>query len=233
MNIPFRKLALLAALGTGVAGPVRAEPPMHVDDAGTLDKGGMKVEGAWGRDDKERGGELVFGFAPIENLEIGIAASRATDHDPDPNTHLDGTGFSVKWVPYQNDIGWSLGLSYAYGRTDMDDHSVPVSYTEKEYALNGLATYRFENGHVLHLNLGASRVKAQGDSETNGTWGIGYEFPLMDDLKLTVETFGEEHSGPDKAIGLRYEILDGFKISGAVGHGNDRSFGQVGFAWEF
>jgi hypothetical protein len=77
------------------------------------------------------------------------------------------------------------------------------------------------------------RVKVQGESETVGTWGIGYEFPLMEKLQLTAEAFGEERSRPDKALGLRYEVFDGFKISGAVGRGNDRSFGQVGFAWEF
>lgn len=47
------------------------------------------------------------------------------------------------------------------------------------------------------------------------------------------ETYGSEHLRPDTALGVRYEIFDGFKISGAVGHGNDRSFGKVGFAWEF
>ena len=38
---------------------------------------------------------------------------------------------------------------------------------------------------------------------------------------------------PDKAIGLRYEVFDGFKLSAAVGRGNDRSFGNLGVAWEF
>jgi hypothetical protein len=83
------------------------------------------------------------------------------------------------------------------------------------------------------MNLGSNRVKADGVKERVGTWGIGYEFPLMQNLQLTVETFGEENSGPDKAIGLRYEVFDGFKVSGAVGRGNDRSFGQIGVAWEF
>jgi len=86
---------------------------------------------------------------------------------------------------------------------------------------------------VVHLNLGTTRVKAQGDSDSVGTWGAGYEHPLAENLKLTAEIFGEEHAGPDKAVGLRYEIVEGLKVSGAVGRGNDRSFGQVGFSWEF
>lgn len=83
------------------------------------------------------------------------------------------------------------------------------------------------------MNLGSTRTKAHGTSGSVGTWGIGYEFPLMENLQLTVEAFGEEHAGPDKAIGLRYEILDGLKLYGSVGRGNDRSFGNLGVAWEF
>lgn len=83
------------------------------------------------------------------------------------------------------------------------------------------------------MNLGSARIKAQGSSDRGGTWGIGYEFPLLDNLQLTVETYGEERTRPDKAVGLRYEVLDGLKLYGSVGRGNDRSFGNLGVAWEF
>lgn len=218
---------------TLLAFPAWAEGPMNTDDAGTLDKGGMKVEGVLSRDDQERGGEMVFGFGPIENVEIGISVARATDRSADPSTKLQGTGFGIKWVPIQNDTGWSLGMSFGYGSTRVDERATPDKFTEKEYALAGLASYRLGNGQVLHMNLGAARVKAQGSSETLGNWSIGYEFPLIESLQLTVEAFGEEHSRPDHAIGLRYEIADGLKLYGAVGRGNDRSFGNLGVAWEF
>lgn len=233
MKASFKQLSLLAALGACVATPVLAEPPMNVDDAGTLAKGGMKVEGAWSRDDRARGAELVFGFAPVENLEVGIAVARATDRADDTSTRLRGTGIGFKWVPVQNETGWSLGASFGYGRTRVDERVTPVKFTEKEYAFSGLATYRFASAQVIHLNLGAARVKAQGESETLGSWGAGFEQPLAENLKLTAEAFGTERARPDKAIGLRYEVFEGFKISGAVGRGNDRSFGQVGFSWEF
>lgn len=229
------KTAILAFASATLltAAPVFAEGPMATDDAGTLDKGGMKIEGVLSRDDKERGSELTLGFGPIENVEIGLAFSRATDRGDDPSTKLRGTGFGIKWVPIQNDTGWSLGASFGYGRTRVDERATPDKFTEKEYSLAGLATYRLENGQVLHMNLGGTRVKSQGDSDSVGTWGIGYEVPLMENLQLTLETYGEEHAGPDKAIGLRYEIVEGLKAYGAVGRGNDRSFGNIGFAWEF
>lgn len=229
----FKTLALLAALGLCTATPVLAEGPMATDDAGTLDVGGMKVEAVLGRDDKTRSAELGFGYGLIENVEIGLAFARETDRTDDPSAKLRGTGIGIKWIPIQNDTGWSLGMSFGVGKTRVDDRFNAEKFTEKEYAIAGLATYRFENGQVLHLNLGSARVKAQGESETLGNWGIGYEFPLMEKLQLTVEAYGEEHSGPDKAIGLRYEILDGLKVYASVGRGNDRSFSQVGVAWEF
>jgi len=230
---PALKKSVLAAAGLLSITLAHAEGPMNVDDAGTLDKGGLKIESVLSKDDKTRGAELLFGFSVIENLEMEIGLSRATDHATDPNSSARGVGFGAKWVPYQNETGWSLGARFDYGRTRINDRETPEKFTERSYSASALASYRLENGQVLHINLGAARTKAQGDSETLGTWGIGYEFPLTDGLQLTVETFGEEHSRPDRALGLRYEIFDGFKVSGAVGRGNDRSFWQAGLAWEF
>lgn len=210
-----------------------AERPMATDDAGTLGLGGMKIEPVLSRDEKTRGSEIGFGYGPIENVEIGLTFARETDRTDDPSTKMRGTGFGIKWVPIQNDTGWSLGVSLGYGRTKVNERATPDKYTEKETSFSGLATYRFATGHVFHANLGSTRVKAQGNSDSVGTWGAGYEFPLLDNLKLTAEIFGEENSRPDKAIGLRYQVFDGFKVSGAVGRGNDRSFGLVGMAWEF
>ncbi len=226
-------LALTVSAGFLAAAPAWAHAPMNTDDAGTLDKGGMKVEGVWRKDAKTKGGELLFGFSPVENLEIEVAMSRNRDRSADPATPMRGTGFGIKWVPYQNDIGWSLGARFDHGRTRVTDHENDERFTEKESALTGLASYRLKNGQVLHLNLGAQRVKAPGTSDTVGTWGAGYEFPLVENLQLTIETFGAEKSRPDKAIGLRYEVAEGVNISGAIGRGNNRSFGQVGLAWEF
>ncbi|MDM7456253.1 MAG: hypothetical protein P3W97_003065, partial [Tepidimonas sp.] len=176
------------------------------------------------RDDKVRGGELVFGFAPIDDLEVGLGLARATDHDLDPSTKLRGTGIGYPWVPIQNDSGWSLGVRSDMSRMRADERFAFDTITEGEYAFFDLVTFRFESGQVLHLNLGAKRTKAGDESESVGTWGVGYKHPLAKKRNLTAEIFGEAYAGPDKAVGLRYEIAEGFKIWGAVGCGNDRSF---------
>lgn len=210
----------------------RAEAPMHTDDAGTLGKGGMKVEGIWSKDDRAKGGELLFGFSPIENLELEVMATRARDDD----FKFRGTGFGAKWVPFkthEGDTGWSLGVRFDAGHIRVTERATSDKFTEREYALTGLASYHFEEDRVLHINLGAVRMKTLSTSDTLGIWGVGYEFPLVAHLQMTAEVFGTEKARPDKAVGLRYELDDGFKISAAVGRGNDRSFGQIGFAWEF
>jgi hypothetical protein len=224
---------VIFGLGLMLAAPANAEPPMHVDDADVLGKGGMKIEGAWLRDDKTRGPELLFGFAPIDALEIGIAVSRASDRAQDPASRLTGTGIGLKWVPLQNETGWSLGLSFAFDRTRVDERATATKYTTHEAAFFALATYRFAHGQVTHLNLGAKRSMFPDERVTVGAWGAGYEHPLTEAIKLTAEIFGAEHARPDKAIGLRYTVFEGFKVSGALGRGNGRGFMQAGFAWEF
>lgn len=229
----LRQVVLGVSTATLASSPALAEGPMNTDDAGTLDKGGMKIEGIWSKDDQTRGGELLFGFSPVAHLELEVAAARADDDSANPATRLRGYGFGAKWVPFRNDTGWSLGARFDLGRTRVDDREAEANFVEREYAVTGLASWRRENGQVLHLNLGAAQVKAQGARDTVGTWSIGYEFPLIEKMQLTLEAYGAEHSRPDKAIGLRYEVFDGFKVSGAVGRGNDRDFGHVGVAWEF
>lgn len=228
---PPCKLAMLAGtvamLSLSPTLPAHAEGPMNTDDAGTLDKGGMKIEAILGKDDQEKGGELLFGFSPLENMEMEIGFSRTNDGSTNPDNESNGIAFGAKWVPYQNVTGWSFGARFDYARYTTGE------YAKHGYALTGLASCRLENGQVLHINPGVAHSRTQGVHETVGTWGIGYEFPLVEKLQLTVETYGEEHSRPDKAVGLRYEVFDGFKISAAAGQGNEHNFGQAGFAWEF
>ncbi|MCX8018504.1 MAG: hypothetical protein N2690_11485, partial [Rhodocyclaceae bacterium] len=196
-------------------------------------KGGMKIEGAWARDERARGGELLIGFAPLEHLEISLAASRSRDRAEDPATRLGGSAIGLKWVPIQNETGWSFGASLILDRVRVDERANDARWVATGHALTGLASYRFPDGQKVHANLGVLRTRAPGERDTLGSWGLGYEYPLGEKLQLTAEIFGAEKSRPDKALGLRYAVAEGLKLSGAIGRGNDRSFGQIGFAWEF
>lgn len=231
---PVGAVRLCAALlGLASAVAAQAEAPMHTDDAGTLGQGAMKLEAGIGRDGKTRGGELVWGAGVWPQLEIEVSLARAKDRSATPSTTLQGRGLGLKWVPWQSENGWSLGARLDIGHTSVRDHATPVRLTHREYALTGLATYRFANEHVLHLNAGHKSTKVDGVRDNAATWALGYELPLAQRLQFTSEVYGERHARPDKAIGLRYEVADGLKVSAAVGRGNGRTFSQLGMAWEF
>ena len=223
----------IALAGLNCAVPAAAESPMHTDDAGTLAQGTMKLEAVAFRDDKTRGVDLVVGAGVLPGLEMEAVLGRAKDRQYEPATTYRGLGFGLKWVPLQSDTGWSAGGRLDWGRTRVRDDATPGRWTEREFALTALATYRLASGQALHLNAGRKVVKAQGTSQSAATWAAGYEWPLAQQLQATAEVYGEQRSRPDKALGLRYEIAEGLKVSVAAGRGNGRTFGQVGMAWEF
>lgn len=226
---------VVLALGTAclaAAVPAQAERPMVVDDAGTLDKGGAKVEFGWSRDDKARGFDAAVGYGPIENLEVEINLAEVRDRSFDPTVRVRALGAALKWVPLQAENGLSMGvkLEHARARADARHSDSETAYGD---AVTGLATWGFATGPRVHVNLGREWVRAGGDTEVANTWGVGAEHPLTASLAVAAEVFGAEDARPDRQIGLRYEIIDGLKLSAGVGRGNDRSFATVGLAWEF
>lgn len=164
-------------------------------------------------------------------MEVSLA--RAKDRSTAPSTTLQGRRLGLKRVPWQNETGWSMGVRLDVGHTSVRDHATSVRLTHREYALTGLASYRFVNEQVLHLNAGHKSTKVDGVRDNAATWAVGYELPLAQRLQLTSEVYGERHTRPDKAVGLRYEVADGLKVSAAVGRGNGGTFSQLGMAWEF
>lgn len=213
--------------------PAHAEAPMSTDDAGTLDQGAMKLETVFSRDDKTNGAALLFGAGVWPQVEMEVSLARARDSHPSPSTTFQAQGFGVKWVPYQNEWGWSLGARWDLGKLQVRDRVTPERFTERGYQLTALATYRLANDQVLHLNAGHKTVQSQGTRHRAATWAAGYEVPLANALQLTMEVVGAQRSRPDKAVGVRYAINDHIKASAAIGRGNGRTFGQVGAAWEF
>jgi hypothetical protein len=205
--------------------PAWAERPMAVDDAGTLERGGAKIEWGWSKDAAQRGLEAALGFGPLENVEAEINFAHARDHATQPKTVWRAVGMALKWVPLQADQGLSAGLKYEYGRERADGE--PPAHA---HALSGLASWTFAAGPRLHTNLGRTWTRHAGHVNT---WGIGLDIPVQTQWAVTLETFGETHSKPDRQLGVRYEILEGLKLSAAVGRGNGRSTTNVGMAWEF
>jgi hypothetical protein len=176
--------------------------------------------------------DVAAGFAPLPMLELEVGLARGRDHESSPDTRLQGVGFAVKWVPLQSETGLSAGLKAEYERQRSDDRSGGRE-TERINALSLLASWRFASEQVIHFNAGREWVRVDGDTEAANTWGLGFEQPLTERLQLVAEVFGAEESRPDRQIGLRYEIMEGLKVSAAVGRGSDRSIANAGISWEF
>src|SRR5690606_121905 len=83
-DLPSRLIPLFATALLGASGLAHAERPLNVDDAGTLDKGGAKLEAGWSKDDEARGFEAAAGFGPIDNVEMEIGFARTRDHASSP-----------------------------------------------------------------------------------------------------------------------------------------------------
>jgi hypothetical protein len=227
-NCPLRTL-LAASLLSTLATTALAERPMAVDDAGTLTRGDAKLELGWSKDDKARGFEGAVGYGPIENVEVELAFGRIRDRAAEPIDTIRALGAALKWVPLQSDNGLSAGLKVEYAHENARHGS-----DARIGAINGLMSWNFAIGPRLHVNLGHEWVELVGDADEDvNTWGVGLDVPVTGKLDFIAETFGAEGSGPDRQIGLRYEIADGLKLSGAVGRGNERTIANLGMAWEF
>lgn len=225
----FGAAVAVFALATGTA---QAERPMAVDDAGTLDRGGAKAEFGWSKDDRARGFDGAVGYGPLENVEVELNFAQARDAHAEPDVRARGVGAALKWVPLQAEQGLSAGVKLDFGKVWAKAHGVHEEAV-KAYALTGLATWTYASGAAVHLNLGREWLEFDQRPAGANTWGLGASYPLNDKLDLAAEVFGAEEARPDRQVGVRYEVAKGLKVSAAVGRGNDRSFGNLGVAWEF
>ncbi|MCX7672623.1 MAG: hypothetical protein N2Z63_03340 [Thiobacillaceae bacterium] len=227
------KLALIAVLMVLALPAVRAEPPMTVDDAGVMERGGLKIEAAWVRDHKARGPDIALGYGLRDDLELALNASFGHDHALTPSTHMRAFGMSAKWLPWVQQTGWSAGVSVNLGHARVHERATQHRHSERNLTFMGLATFVTPPGHKLHLNLGREHLRTPNVRDQITVWGLGCELAFTPAMQLTLEYLGADTGRPDRAMGLRLALFEGFKVSTALGRGGGRSFGQVGFAWEF
>ncbi|MDI6747206.1 MAG: hypothetical protein QMD17_08680 [Rhodocyclaceae bacterium] len=135
-------------------------------------------------------------------------------------------------MPLKAEVGLSAGLKLEYGRVRINDRINPAD-TAHGRGLNGLASWSFASGQIMHFNVDREWLRVSGPNEANNSLGVGFDQPLLENLRLTLETYGAEHGRPDKQVGLRWTVAEGVKLSGAVGRGNGRGFGNAGIAREF
>jgi hypothetical protein len=223
---PHARVVVLFLTAVIIGSSARAERPMIVDDASTLEYRSAKIELGWARESTLSTFTGGFGYGFLDSVEADISFGRSRNGGIEPHESASLAGAEIKWIPLVGEGGLSTGLKYVYGRVDrtsgLDTHGMLA-----------LASWTFEAGPVASVNLGRSWSHVDADYRGSNFWGIGLDWPLADALHVTAEVFGTQHFGPDKALGIRFEIVEGLKLSGAIGMGNDRNFANAGLCWEF
>jgi hypothetical protein len=199
-----------------------AENPMVTDDAGTLDKGGKKIEGGFTKVSSERGGGLGFGFAPTEDVELGLTYQRLRDSSIPATANI--AGVSAKWIPFKSGV-MTAGLKVEHARARASGGGDADATTAW-----ALTTWRFQGGYVLHANLGRSFTPG---SDTNKI-AIGGELPVREGVQITGDVYratGATDTGLQ--LGVRWEVQKGLKLSAAAGRAEKENTLFAGFSWEF
>jgi hypothetical protein len=212
----------LVAVALFSAMPSFAEFPMVTDDAGTLEKDGKKIEGAFTKVSSERSLGLGFGISPISDVELGATYQRVRETSIPANANV--FGVSAKWIPVKSGI-MTAGLKAEYARADVSGGGSADSTN-----LWALATWRFESGFVVHANAGRSFVNSGGDINR---LALGLEVPVMDKVQLTGDVFRSTGSDTGVQLGARFEVQKGLKLSAAFGRVDKENTAFAGFSWEF
>jgi hypothetical protein len=201
---------------------VFAEAPMITDDAGTLDKGGKKIEGGVTKSGSQRAYGLSGGFAPIDNVELGLGLQHSRDGSIPASGNA--VALSAKWIPLKSGI-FSAGVKLDYV------HAKSGGASANSTTLTALGSARFESGYVLHANIG--RTNNSGGGTHSNDWKIGGEAPVADKVQLTLDIYSGTGSDTGKQIGARWEVQKGLKLSAAFGRYNSENTAFAGFSWEF
>lgn len=224
---------LLVVLSALASPSLRAEAPMRTDDAGTLQPGGQKIEYIWAKDSSQIGRTAAYGFSPGKHLEVGLSVGRSADYDPSASASGRSSGLSLKWVPFQQEQGWSAGLGLGRTWDRVHDQALGIQPVTVVTTMHLTASYKMPQARVLHVNLGTESTRSLFPSSRLGFWAIGYEFQPVQNLQVTIETYGQEQDSVSRTIGWRYQLSNGPKVSAAMGRDRQGHFAQVGMAWEF
>ena len=219
----------LAAIGTlALATTAWAEAPMATDDAGTLEKGGTKVEGQWSREGQTRGLGLAVAHSPLEKLEAEISFARSTDRSGSPHVSNRITGLALKWVPI------SIGKTNIGVKVDRSTEKPDNANRARSSSIRGLYTLRMESGHAFHMNLGrSSSTDSAGVSSMATVWSLGAEQEVAESVTLVGDWFGESGTSPGYLLGARWTVKEGMKLSAAFGRSQGQTLGRAFATWEF
>jgi hypothetical protein len=205
-GLPFA--ATLAAALTTFA-TAHAGRPLATDDAAVLDAGHCQLE-AWAAHERgARGLWLNPGCGLFGPTEIALGGARIKADGEDRFTLLTWQAKHLLRAHGDTRAGFALALGGERARR-VDEGSV---------FLNGIATVPLGNeDRLLHLNLGALRERAEGNSRRRGLWGLALDSEVAADTRASIEGLGLSGERARWQAGLAHEVVPGrLQIDASVG----------------
>jgi len=195
-------LAALASFSTLLPEDAFAARPMITDDARVVDPKACQVE-SWMR--FNRGSTEYWALPacnPLGFFELTYGGARI--HDDAAGSAFTDNILQVKTIgkPLETN-GWGWGIAAG---TDRHLHRESANGWPGDWYMYVPVSVSFRDDDiVMHVNAGVTRHR---DLDRNiGTWGLGSEIKLRDDLFLIPETFGNDRGRPFYQLGLRYWIV--------------------------
>ena len=226
----MRRLLLAATLLPCLAFAGR---PLTTEDASTLDDKACQLE-SWV--DRSRAGDSLFAFVPAcgyAGVEWQLGAIRTRPDGGGGRTAA--TFFQGKHAIRSVDDGdWGIGVVAGLTRVlDREEKNgwgdpyllVPFSF--------GVGADK-ETRALVHLNVGASRNRAEGRNLT--LWGVAVEKPVTSRLTLLAESFGENSRDPFFRVGGRFTAFDKLDVDltwvTRPGGAREDRYWSLGIHWE-
>lgn len=178
-----------------------AARPMVTDDARIVDPKSCQVESWIKRNRNSTEAWALPACNPTGNVELTFGGARTwangeaafTDHVVQAKTIF---------KPLEPD-GWGIGL--AVGTFRHPHRAAARGWPGDLYAYSPISVSFASDAWVVHVNVGATRRRDE--QRTQGTWGLGNEIRLRDDLILIPELFGNDRGRPFYQAGIRYWVV--------------------------
>ncbi|HLX22160.1 MAG TPA: hypothetical protein VKR38_02345 [Usitatibacter sp.] len=217
---------LLFALALATALPARAARPMYTDDARIVDPKSCQVE-SWIRDNRD---STEYWALPACNpfgwfeLTYGGAGTRFSGESMEFTDNI--LQAKVLFKPLEPN-GWGWGVAAG---TDRHLHRDSANgWPGDAYAYIPLSVSFNDDAQVVHFNAGF--INRRDLDKTVGTWGIGSEVRLRDELFFIPEVYANDRGRPFVQLGMRYWIVkDRVQMDATMGNRLDSSTAERWFS---
>lgn len=174
--------------------------PFVTDDAGLTAPHSCQLE-AWKKFNRKGYEETILPACnPAENIELSFGQLHTVNDLGVSERQYLIQGKTV-FHPMTESVGWGLAM----GATVRVQPQSEQNKTATVYAYIP-ASYQFgENKPAVHLNIGG--LRNYDEKRSYLTWSIGSEIPLMSNLSLNIESYGDHRSNPSYQLGFTYSIV--------------------------